>query len=107
MKKKQTPSEKLIVEKQRVKILCNLQEQKLQADLSYIQQNALSLLISGVSALFVSHTSSFRDQEETPSSAFGYQVLLKDMLPVLLKMAKPLLIDWIVRKIAIWFAGKK
>lgn len=107
MKRKQTPSEKLIAEKQRVKILCNLQEQKLQADLSYIQQNTMSLLISGISALFVSHTSAVRDDEEAPSSTSGYQVLLKDILPVLLKIAKPLLIDWIVRKIAVWFAGKK
>lgn len=50
MNKQQTPLEKLISDKNRLQERCT-QEQKLNADFTYIQENAASLLVSGFSAL--------------------------------------------------------
>ena len=46
-----TPLEKLISDRRRIQQECTIQEQKLNADFSYIQENAGTLLLSGVSAL--------------------------------------------------------
>ena len=45
----QTPLEKLISERRRIQQECMVQEQKLNADFSYIQENAGTLLLSGLS----------------------------------------------------------
>ena len=47
----QTPLEKLISDRRRIQQECTIQEQKLNADFSHIQENAGTLLLSGVSAL--------------------------------------------------------
>ena len=46
-----TPLEKLISDRRRIQQECTIQEQKLNADFSHIQENAGTLLLSGVSAL--------------------------------------------------------
>ena len=46
-----TPLEKLISDRRRIQQECTIQERKLNADFSYIQENAGTLLLSGVSAL--------------------------------------------------------
>ena len=47
----QTPLEKLISDKRRIKRQCIIQKQKLNDDFSYIQEHAGSLLLSGVTSL--------------------------------------------------------
>ena len=42
-----TPLEKLISDRRRIQQECTIQEQKLNADFSYIQENAGTLLLSG------------------------------------------------------------
>ena len=49
MNNQQTPLEKLISDKERIQRQCKRQEQKLNEDFSYIQENAGSLLLSGLS----------------------------------------------------------
>ncbi len=51
MNNQQTPLEKLISDKERIQRQCKRQEQKLNEDFSYIQENAGSLLLSGLSSL--------------------------------------------------------
>ena len=51
MSKQQTPLERLISDKERIQRQCKRQEQKLNEDFSYIQENAGSLLLSGLSSL--------------------------------------------------------
>ena len=48
MNNQQTPLEKLISDKERIQRQCKRQEQKLNEDFSYIQENAGSLLLSGL-----------------------------------------------------------
>lgn len=52
----QTPLEKLISDRRRIQQECTIQEQKLNADFSHIQENAGTLLLSGVSALLFPNT---------------------------------------------------
>lgn len=52
----QTPLEKLISDRRRIQQECTIQERKLNADFSYIQENAGTLLLSGVSALLFPNT---------------------------------------------------
>ena len=51
-----TPLEKLISDRRRIQQECTIQEQKLNADFSHIQENAGTLLLSGVSALLFPNT---------------------------------------------------
>ncbi|MEI3117614.1 MAG: hypothetical protein V8T12_00730 [Parabacteroides johnsonii] len=52
----QTPLEELIPDCCRIQQECTIQERKLNADFSYIQENAGTLLLSGVSALLFPNT---------------------------------------------------
>ena len=52
MNNQQTPLEKLISDKERIQRQCKRQEQKLNEDFSYIQENAGSLLLSGLSVSY-------------------------------------------------------
>lgn len=45
------PIDKLLAEKQRLKEECKAKEKKLNDDFAYIEDNAASLLLSGVSSL--------------------------------------------------------
>ena len=68
----QTPLEKLISDKERIQRQCKRQEQKLNEDFSYIQENAGSLLLSGLSSLlFPSNKSTTKtnDKNTAPVTA--------------------------------------
>ena len=54
----QTPLEKLISDKRRIKRQCIIQKQKLNDDFSYIQEHAGSLLLSGVTSLLFPNSKS-------------------------------------------------
>lgn len=66
MNNQQTPLEKLISDKERIQRQCKRQEQKLNEDFSYIQENAGSLLLSGLSSLlFPSNKSTTKQTTRT------------------------------------------
>ena len=72
MNNQQTPLEKLISDKERIQRQCKRQEQKLNEDFSYIQENAGSLLLSGLSSLlFPSNKSTTKtnDKNTAPVTA--------------------------------------
>lgn len=115
----QTPLEKLISDRRRIQQACARQEQKLNADFSYIQENAGTLLLSGVSALLFpnSKTQSKKgtgssqptSPSETPSMPLGfadYLSMAQGLLPVAWDVARPLLTAWGVRKIQAWIIQK-
>ena len=54
----QTPLEKLISDKRRIKRQCIIQKQKLNDDFSYIQEHAGILLLSGVTSLLFPNSKS-------------------------------------------------
>lgn len=114
----QTPLEKLISDKQRILQECRIQEQKLNEDFQYIQENAGSLLMSGISALLFpktkaksTHTENSQPavQAKTPSMALGlsdYLSVVQGLLPLAWDVARPLLISWGIQKAQNWFLGK-
>ncbi len=74
----QTPLEKLISDKRRIKRQCIIQKQKLNDDFSYIQEHAGSLLLSGVTSLLFPNSKSEKKESiptvstsETPLSSIG------------------------------------
>ena len=76
-----TPLEKLISDRRRIQQECTIQEQKLNADFSHIQENAGTLLLSGVSALLFPNTKTKSKgtesnqpvhTSEVPSMSFGF-----------------------------------
>ena len=109
MNKQQTPLEQLISDKNRLQERCLLQEQKLNADFTYIQENAASLLVSGFSALvFPKQKQASPNTQQTAYSKAGDEItsfgltdilsLGKSMMPVALDILKPILISWGIKK---------
>ena len=101
-----TPLEKLI------------QEQKLNADFSHIQENAGTLLLSGVSALLFPNTKTKSKgtesnqpvhTSEVPSMSLGfadYLSVAQGLLPVAWDVARPLLTAWGIQKVQAWIIKK-
>ena len=114
----QTPLEKLISDKQRIRQECRVQEQKLNDDFLYIQENAGNLLMSGISTLLFPKSKAKTTQtENTPAapSADGspislglsdYLSVAQGLLPVAWDVVRPLLITWGIRKAQNWVIGK-
>ena len=76
MNNQQTPLEKLISDKERIQRQCKRQEQKLNEDFSYIQENAGSLLLSGLSSLlFPSNKSTTKTNDKNTASRNGRTTL--------------------------------
>lgn len=110
-----TPLEKLISEREQIKEQCRQQEQKLNNQVVYLQQNAGSLLLSGLSSLLFPKTSALPVKPTTAQSSSGNQAIAlgisdylsiaKEMMPVLWDVAKPLLISWGVKKARTVFFG--
>ena len=104
MNNRQTPLEKLISDKERIQRQCKRQEQKLNEDFSYIQENAGSLLLSGLSSLlFPSNKSTTKTNDKStapvtagqPSIALGisdYLSIAKGMIPIAWDLAQPFII---------------
>jgi len=118
---KQTPFEKLLAEKERIRKHSRQQEHKLNEDLSYLQDNAGSLLLSGVSSLLFSGSATAKKNKALPASeqspavhaptaSLGLADFLpigKMMIPVLWELAQPLIITWCIRRLKKVFSGKK
>ena len=114
----QTPLEKLISDRRRIQQECTIQEQKLNADFSHIQENAGTLLLSGVSALLFPNTKTkYKGTEsnqpvhtsEVPSMSLGfadYLSVAQGLLPVAWDVARPLLTAWGIQKVQAWIIKK-
>lgn len=123
MNSQQTPLEKLISDKERIRQQCREQVQKLNNDFSYIQENAGNMLLSGLSSLvFPGSKQSTRSDESGPSTrnvglpavALGlseYLSIAKGMIPLAWELAQPFIVSWGIRKAKKWlgnvFGGKK
>lgn len=113
----QTPLEKLISDKQRIQHACRLQEQKLNDDFLYIQENASSLLLSGVSSLLFPKTKKANAGSPTdaaptteipsgPLNISDYLSVAQGLLPVAWDVVRPLLVTWGIRKAQTWIISK-
>ena len=117
MNNQQTPLEKLISDKERIQRQCKRQEQKLNEDISYIQENAGSLLLSGLSSLlFPSNKSTTKTNDKNtapvtagqPSIALGisdYLSIAKGMIPIAWDLAQPFIMTWGIKKAKKWFSN--
>lgn len=119
----QTPLEKLISDKQRIQQECQIKAGKLNDDFAYIQENAGSLLLSGLSSLLFPSTKPTSQKEATeqvPVSSEGsslslglteYLSIAKGMLPLAWDLAQPFIMSWGIKKAKKWlisiFSKKK
>ena len=113
-----TPLERLLHEKQRVTVECELRTIKLNADCAYIQAHAGSLLLSGLSSLLFPGGN--KKQEATASThrtataaaspmPLGWGDLLsigKSLLPVAWEVVQPLIMTWGIQKVRKWFSRR-
>ena len=103
-----TPREKLKAER--------LQEQRLNEDFAYVQENAGSLLMSGLSMLlFPSNKKHTKEQKQTTATTTQVPVSLglsdylsvaQSLLPVAWDVVRPLLTAWGIQKIQTWIIRK-
>ena len=114
MNSQPTPLEKLISDKQRLSAKCKQQEQKLNEEFSYIQENAGSLLLSGLSAVLFSspkQKSAAKEGKDTPTtkepsvslSVSDYFSIAKGMIPVAWEVVQPIIMTWGLNKAKNWF----
>lgn len=115
---KQTPLSKLQTERQRLRLLCRIQEQKLNEEVLYMRENAGRLLLSGISALFSTSGSSKSEKKKAaalspvPSVASLSSLRPTDLLslgtgliPYAWELAQPLLIAWGIRRAKKWIGN--
>lgn len=108
--KTRTPREKLIFEKERVRLQCLETEEAISDNLAYVQDHAGSMLLSGVSALFFPKTKTSTKKtaigspsaDAHPSAVSHYLSLAKDLMPGLMDIAKPLLFTWGLKNARKW-----
>ena len=110
-----TPLEKLISDKERIRKQCVIQEKKLNEDFSYIQENAVSLLISGFTTLLFpnskskktesTETATTASQPVTPIGFSDYLSIAQGLLPVAWDVVRPFLLTWGIRKAQSWFTN--
>ena len=116
MNNPQTPLEKLISEKQAVLEQCKVQEQKLNEEFSYIQENAGSLVLSGLSALLFGgsktnktkggdNASSQTGQTPVNIGLSDYFTIAKSMVPVAWEVIQPIIMAWSIKKAKKWFSN--
>ena len=117
MSKQQTPLERLISDKERIQRQWKRQEQKLNEDFSYIQENAGSLLLSGLSSLIFpgnKPTAKSNDKNTAsiaagqPSIALGisdYLSIAKGLIPFAWDLAQPFIMTWGIKKAKKWFSN--
>lgn len=116
MNNQPTPLEILISDKKRIQEQCKIQEQKLNEDFSYIQENAGSLLLSGVSSLLFpgnkSTSKANTNEQNIPSTTTGQPAIplgigellsiTKGMLPLAWDLAQPFIMTWGIKKAKKW-----
>lgn len=113
-----TPLEQLISDKQRLEEACRVHEQKLSDDFSYVQENAGSLILSGISSMLFPSAKSNTKKEASPgimasaasaathSLSLGlsdYLSIAKGIFPFAWDIAQPFLFTWGIKKAKNWF----
>ena len=110
---KQTPYEILLADKEKIRQHCRQQELKLNEAFAYINENAVSLLLSGVSSLLFPGSATSKKNKALPSSEYirsdneqltslsfsDYLSIGKMMIPVIWEITKPVLITWGINKV--------
>ncbi len=114
--KQQTPWEKLIADKERVSDQCRQHERKLNEDFAYIQENAGSLLLSGLSSLLFPGNKSGGKTKEGSTSVIpaeqapvslgiaDYLSIAKGMIPIAWDIIQPMLVTWGIQKAKRWIS---
>lgn len=107
----QTPLEKLLADKQRIQQACLEQEYKINKTFTYIQENAGSLLLSGLSSLLFPTKPQKKGEGEpataakaapTTASPLGlsdYLSVGKALMPLAWEVIQPLVVSWGIRTI--------
>lgn len=107
----QTPLEKLLADKQRIQQACLEQENRINKTFTYIQENAGSLLLSGLSSLLFPAKPE-KKGETTPGTAVSatptttsplglsdYLSVGKALVPLAWEIIQPLVVSWSIRTI--------
>lgn len=107
----QTPLEKLQADKLRIQQACLEQENKINKTFTYIQENAGSLLLSGLSSLLFPAKPQKKGETEpatavkaapTTASPLGlsdYLSVGKALMPLVWEVIQPLVVSWGIRTI--------
>lgn len=113
-----TPLEILISNRQQLQAKCEKQKQLLNEDFTYIQENAGSLLLSGVSSLLFPPSKGKNANAETkqtkqttgvPAVSLGlsdYFSVAQSLVPVAWDVVRPLLTAWGLKKVQTWAIKK-
>lgn len=114
----QTPLERLLSDKGRIQHQCKQQEEKLNADFTYIQENAADLLLSGLSSLLFHGGKSTPQTTQEESSAVqnasspvtlelsDYLTMAKGMIPIAWDFVRPIIVSWGIGKAKRWIASR-
>lgn len=114
--KQPTPLERLQAEKASLQNACKQQEQKLNESFQFLQDNAGSVLLSGLSSLLfpgnkaskgktndVSQSSETKTSsnpvQTTPIGISDYLSIAKGMIPVAWEIAQPFIMSWGIKKL--------
>ena len=107
-----TPIERLLADKHAIEARCILQEKKLQDDYEYIQNNALSLIFSGLTTLLFSLGRARRKPVTQPvalvdknQSQSNLGIITQNLVPFVWDIVQPLLIKWGIKKVKSWITS--
>lgn len=120
MNRELTPLERLQLEKTRLRAVGKLQEEKLTADFHYMQENAGSILLSGISTLLFPNSksgSSAKKQPEgtaseatangAPQQPLGFSDYLSiagGLAPVAWGIVQPIILTWGMKQVKKWLS---
>lgn len=108
---RQTPLEKLLADKQRIRQACSEQEHKINLTLAYMHENGRSLLLSGLSTLLFPSRPGKKGKTAPalpakpaakPEPTLGlsdYWAVGKSMVPFVWELARPLVVSWGIRAV--------
>jgi hypothetical protein len=114
-----TPHSRLLERKEQLRQQCRQQEEKLSEDYAYFQENAPSLLLSGLSFLLFGSGKSKKTNASAqdaglvqqhpvkPLALSDFFAIGKELIPFAIEIVQPLLLSWGIRKVRGWFTKKK
>lgn len=97
MKKQLTPLDILMAEQRRVRENCRVQEQKINEDFKFIHDHSGRILFAGISSWFFSkqkETTENDGEKETEGQIPMLGAMFKNISPLLLEAALPILMRW-------------
>ena len=102
MKKQLTPLDILMAEQRRVRENCRVQEQKINEDFKFIHDHSGRILFAGISFLFFSkqkETTENDGEKEMEGQIPMLGAMFKNISPLLLEAALPILMRWGMERI--------